>query len=223
MKRIVSLGIKRLVFMILMFLLASVVFTGCSKVEKKEIEEPANMLSNADFYYDSANDITLIKWQSDFTNNTIYNIKGFEITFALYDDGVLTGTKEFHYDTKINAGRSDSSYYNFYVSGKVNSLEFVSLKLNYIGVWKTYLVWWLIAIITPVILVVLTFIFDFDWGTDWKDLMESPWFIAIFSTIVIPLVVMSAVGTISWFTLIICTIGVVEYFVLYLLGKLIFD
>lgn len=86
-------------------------------------------------------------WASTLTNGTIYNIKGFSVTFKLYNNSILVGTQTYHYSTSIKHGKDYMGAFNFICENEVNSIEYISWSADYDSFWGTYKIWFIATLV----------------------------------------------------------------------------
>ena len=87
-------------------------------------------------------------------NDTIYNIKSFEVDLGVYCNGEPVENEPYHYNARIKHGETKSVSISFTAEGKVDQTGLVSWIPQFESLWKTYLTLIVIVIILLVIGVV---------------------------------------------------------------------
>ncbi len=165
---------KRKLFSILFTFLIGVflLFTcnGCQTTNKSDSYHNTAEISNAQFQYTQSADRTQVVWSANLTNDTIYDITEFEITFRVFE-GENYHTQTYTY-LGVEHGESKTNTFTFYADGRINYIEYVSWTAHYDSFWNTYKIPIFItsgiaiaAAIAYVILMVLN-----DW--DFEDLLN---------------------------------------------------
>lgn len=138
--------------------------------------------------YDSVNNTTKVVWASTLTNGTIYNIKGFSVTFKLYNNSILVGTQTYHYSTSIKHGKDYMGAFNFICENEVNSIEYISWSADYDSFWGTYKIWFIatlvIVLVASLIYIIFMIIEDFDLSDTVDFLRDHGW---LFVVLIAPL------------------------------------
>lgn len=133
--------------------------------------------------YDSVNNTTKVVWASTLTNGTIYNIKGFSVTFKLYNNSILVGTQTYHYSTSIKHGKDYMGAFNFICENEVNSIEYISWSADYDSFWGTYKIWFIatlvIVLVASLIYIIFMIIEDFDLSDTVDFLRDHGWLFAV--------------------------------------------
>lgn len=173
--------------------------------------------------YDSVNNTTKVVWASTLTNGTIYNIKGFSVTFKLYNNSILVGTQTYHYSTSIKHGKDYMGAFNFICENEVNSIEYISWSADYDSFWGTYKIWFIatlvIVLVASLIYIIFMIIEDFDLSDTVDFLRDHGW---LFVVLIAPLA-----GTIwglvesYWVPVLIVLGGLVALVLIILLAHLI--
>ncbi len=173
--------------------------------------------------YDSVNNTTKVVWASTLTNGTIYNIKGFSVTFKLYNNSILVGTQTYHYSTSIKHGKDYMGAFNFICENEVNSIEYISWSADYDSFWGTYKIWFIatlvIVLVASLIYIIFMIIEDFDLSDTVDFLRDHGW---LFAVLIAPLA-----GTIwglvesYWVPVLIVLGGLVALVLIILLAHLI--
>lgn len=140
--------------------------TACQTTDKKESYFNSGYFSDAKFFYDSAKNETTVVYYAVIKNNTVFNIKNFEITFDIYNDGNFVSLTPYKFDEGVKHGKEKSGTFKITVPGKADEINFVSWSANYDSFWGTYKGWMITTIIISIALTIVTSIIicanDFD-------------------------------------------------------------
>lgn len=206
-------------------LLASMfLLSACDQsTDKSESYFDTSGIASTKCEYDSVNNTTKVVWASTLTNGTIYNIKGFSVTFKLYNNSTLVGTQTYHYSTSIKHGKDYRGAFNFICENEVNSIEYISWSADYDSFWGTYKIWFIativIVLVAALIYIIFMIIEDFELSDTVDFLRDHGW---LFVVLLVPLA-----GTIFgivksyWVPVLIVLGGLVALVLIILLAHLI--
>lgn len=133
--------------LILMLFVCTGLLTGCQSTDKNQSYFDTSKLENVRIEYDSDSNQSNVIWTSTLTNNTIYNINSFSVTFKSYENSILVKTETYIYEIGIKHGSKISGTFNFYTENKIDNVEFLSWTANYDSVWETYKIWFIVTIV----------------------------------------------------------------------------
>ncbi len=211
--------LRKLFAMCAALILSVLVFAGCESVRKEEVRLDTSVVEYALFDYNGSR--TKIEWATVLTNDTIYDVESFSVTFELYSGSTFLGTETFDYDCKIGHGDKYIGKCVSYVDGEVDSIEFVSWRANHAGVWGTYKIWFIVVAALVVVALVVARIAEFE--LDDLDLDDH---IGLVSAIGAPLLCAAitsiALGVLSWFPAVIVFGGVLAFVVAQLISERVF-
>ena len=69
---------------VLLIVVCSCLFVGCQSTDKSDSFFDTSGIEYTSFDYDSQSNKTHVVWATTLTNDTVYNINGFSVTFKLY-------------------------------------------------------------------------------------------------------------------------------------------
>lgn len=203
----------KIVIMAFMFFVTLTLFTGCVSTDKNETR--AAISKEISYSYNAETNMTRIDFSLYFENNTIYDFTKEECNFKLFKNDVFERNENFIWNYTIKA--NDFSYPNVYivVNGEIDKIELYEWSPTFDNLWNSYKTWWLIVIISPVILAIVYLIVVLAMDLELSDIFESigTW---ISTGIILLVSFISTIisGASNWFPFIICLIGVVELLIL---------
>ena len=148
------------------------ILTACQTADKSESYFNSEYFSDASFTYDTVKNETTIVFKADVENNTVFNIKDFEVKFGIYNNGDLVSLSPYKFDTSIKHGKERSGVFSIVVSGKADGIKFVYWSANYDSFWKTYKWWMIPTIIISVVLTIITAVIICANDLDFDDLLD---------------------------------------------------
>ena len=146
--------------------------TACQSADKTESYFNSEYFSDASFTYDTVKNETTIVFKADVENNTVFNIKDFEVKFGIYNNGDLVSLSSYKFDTSIKHGKEKSGAFSIVVSGKADGIKFVYWSANYASFWGTYKGWLITTIILSVVLTIVTAVIVCANDLDFDDLLD---------------------------------------------------
>lgn len=203
-----TLNIK-VVMIILFIIITLLTFSGCASTNKTS----SASITNITYTYNSETDETKIVFTQNYTNTSIYNMLKEKFTFNVYKDEVFLREEVWSWSTLVKASSDLSLRTYITVSGEIDSMELNSWTAEYDNLWNTYKVWWLIAIIAPVVISIVYLIVILAMDLDLADIFESVGTYISTAVILIISFIPSIIES-NWFPIIITLVGVVELFIL---------
>ncbi len=211
------------IILILIFTL----LTGCQSTDKSNSFIDTSSLQYTEFIYDANKDQTKVVWEATLTNDTIFNFDNFSITFKLYNQSNLVKTDTYHYNRGVKHGEEYTGSFNFYVDGKIDSIEYVSWTANYISFWDTYKIWIIamsvVAGVATLIYIIVMIVKDLEFEDIWDATVEffsNLVWVAIDFSILFAGIIFGII-TSYWVPILIVLGGIVAFIVLVLLAQLI--
>lgn len=178
----------------LFFILSMLMFvTGCSS----NVSYMTGILE-FDTFFDATENITTVTWSRNIDNSDgLFDIEGFTVTFALYNQGVYLRTAEqIPYEIDVKHGQNLKLTYSFIANGEVDQIEMVSWTPIYADFWDTYFYWIMGCILALALLTIVAplviFIQDFDLSDLWDAISELGFWILI--------IFIGLNGIITWLT-----------------------
>ena len=146
--------------------------TACQSADKTESYFNSDYFSDAVFEYDSVENETIVVYKADVKNDTVFNIKSFEVTFNIYNDGNFISSKSYKFDASLKHGKEKSGTFRIAVPGIVDEIKFFSWSANYDSFWGTYKWWMIPTIIISVVLTIITAVIICANDLDFDDLLD---------------------------------------------------
>lgn len=126
---------------VLLIVVCSCLFVGCQSTDKSDSFFDTSGIEYTSFDYDSQSNKTHVVWATTLTNDTVYNINGFSVTFKLYQGSTLVSTRNFKYTKTVKHGADYTGTFSFDVANEIDSISYVSWSANYDSFWETYKIW----------------------------------------------------------------------------------
>lgn len=206
----------------LLLVLCLYLLSSCQSTDKKESYIDA-AIESAQFDYNSSTNKTKVTWSAKITNNTIYNIDSFSVTFELYHNSAIVDTQTYNYERRVTHGEYYTDRYTFSVDGKIDSIEYVSWTANYDTFWNTYKIWMIVMIalasVVSIIYIILMAINDFDLYNV-GDLISDYWWILFALLVPIAVTVWGLVSS-HWVPVLIVLGGIIAFIIVALLAHLV--
>ena len=205
-----------------------ILLTGCQSTDKADSNFDSSGLVYSKFEYDGGNDQTKITWATTLTNETIYDLNEFSVTFNLYSGSTFVRTENLRFRQSVKHGDSYTGPFLFYADGGIDRIEFVSWSGDYDTFWGTYRIWIIVtsavASAAALIYVVLSFVFDFDPEDIGRFISDHGW---ILLGLFIPVAFALWGALSSWVSVLIVLGGVTSFIllsvILYLIASLVFS
>ncbi len=190
------------------------VFTGCASTKVEDSK--CAMSKEYTCTYNSETDKTKIEFEMYFQNDTIFNVTQQKLTFKLYNNDSFVKNEDWFWSIKVEANQTIESYScNFETTGEIDAMELIAYSPTLDNVWNTYKVWWLVAIIAPIIISIAYLIIILVRDLDLSDIFESVGTYISSAIILVWGIIPSFIfGDFNWFKILICFIGVVELILL---------
>lgn len=161
---------KRRIFSFFILITAIVIgttfLTGCQSTDKTQSFFDTTGIEYTNFEYDSETNKTKVTWATTLTNDTIWNINGFSVTFNLYQDSTLVKTETYNYGKDVKHGAAYTGVFNFYAAGQIDGIEYESWTADYASFWETYKIWFIVMIVlsgvASLIYVIIMIVEDLD-------------------------------------------------------------
>ena len=203
----------KIVIMAFMFFGALTLFTGCASTDKNKTGAATS--KEISYSYNAETNITRIDFSLYFENNTIYNFTKEQCNFKLFKNDVFDRNENFIWNYTIKANSSNYSNVYIIVNGEINKIELCEWSPTFDNLWNSYKTWWLISIISPVVLAIVYLIVILVMDLELSDVFESigTW---ISTAIILAISFISPIisGESNWFPFIICLIGVIGLLIL---------
>ncbi len=126
----------KIIFTLFVSFLLLFMVSGCQTTDKTNSYLATSNVPNAQLEYTPTANRTRVRWSSTLTNDTIYDIDEFEITFRLYE-GDSYRTETYTY-SGVEHGKKLRSNFQFHADGKIDYIEYVSWTAHYDSFWDTY-------------------------------------------------------------------------------------
>lgn len=138
---------NKFAILISILLLCIYTLTGCQSTSKNESYLNTSAIEFSQLEFDNTTNKTKVIWATKLTNNTIYNFNSFSVTFKLFNNSTLVDTQTYNYNLSVRHGGDYAGRFNFYVTGEVDSIEYVSWTAHYDTFWNTYKIWFIVMIV----------------------------------------------------------------------------
>ena len=203
----------KIVIMTFMFFGALTLFTGCASTDKNKTGAATS--KEISYSYNAETNITRIDFSLYFENNTIYNFTKEKCNFKLFKNDVFERNENFIWNYTIKANSSNYSNVYIIVNGEIDKIELYEWNPTFDNLWNSYKAWWLISIISPIVLAIVYLIVILVMDLELSDIFESigAW-IGTGIILVVSFISPIISGASNWFPFIICLIGVVELLIL---------
>lgn len=203
----------KIVIMTFMFFGALTLFTGCASTDKNETGAATS--KEISYSYNAETNMTRIDFSLYFENNTIYNFTKEKCNFKLFKNDVFERNENFIWNYTIKANSSNYSNVYIIVNGEINKIELCEWSPTFDNLWNSYKTWWLISIISPVVLAIVYLIVILVMDLELSDVFESigTWISTAISLAIIFISLIIS-GKSNWFPFIICLIGVIGLLIL---------
>lgn len=204
-----------------MIITALGIFTGCQSTDKSESHVAAESFKYTKLEYDSASNQTKVTWATTFSNETIYNITGFSVTFKLHDESSSARTETYVWDKKIKHGKDYTGAFNFVANGRITSAEYVSWSAEYSTFWNTYKAWFIVTIIVTalasIIGIIAMIVSDADIDDVGDFLEDNAWLLITF---LVPFLTFTAYSAfrLNWVPILIVLGGIIIFAVILLIA-----
>lgn len=140
------------IFLCGLLLLTLFTLVSCESVDK---DDASLTLTSVDYEYYEETNITMVSCKVDIQNDTIYNIKSFDVDLGVYCNGEPVENEPYHYNSRIKHGEKQSVSISFTAEGEVDHTGLVSWTPQFEPLWKTHLT----LIVIVVILIVVGIVF----------------------------------------------------------------
>ena len=132
-------------FFCILLLLSILTLPGCDSVVSVDKDDSYILLDSTEFEYHEETNVTTVYCTVVLQNDTIYNIRSFEVNFQTFCNGERLDTDPCTYEYKIKHGKTQSTVLTFTQEGKVDRVGIASWEPVHEPFWKTYL--------TPIVIV----------------------------------------------------------------------
>lgn len=140
------------VFLCCLLLLTLFTLVSCQSVDK---DDASLVLLSTDYKYYEETNITRVSCEINIKNDTLYNIKSFDIELGIYSNGEAVENEPYHYDCRIKHGETENVTISFNEEGKIDQVGLVSWTPQFETLWKTHLT--LIVIVVVLIVIGIAF------------------------------------------------------------------
>ena len=193
---------------------------GCLSVDA---DDSTIEIGNVDFQYDEGANQTKVVFYAELSNDTIFDLDGFSLSFTLHDVENNVYDVTYNYAKGLDHGEYYSGYFNFVHDGKIDNVEYISMQPNYSSFWETYKIWLIIAIVlfsvASLIYIIIMLIEDLELDEVGEFISEHVWVLSVFTAPLI--VVITGFIYSTWVVLLIIIGAIIAFILVALLAHLI--
>ncbi len=119
--------ITALILLTAMFLCSLLFLTGCLSTDKDDVS--VNIY--AEYTYDAENDITRVDAHCEISNETLYDIRGVNLSLGLFNNNLLLCTESYSVNMKVDPDETKYKDFVFFAEGNVNYIAIKSQEIIY--------------------------------------------------------------------------------------------
>ena len=136
----------RLLFCVLLILFVFLL-PSCASIDRDDAELE---IQTVHYDYHPETDITSVTCEVVISNETIYNIRSFDVDLGVYINGERVQNEPYTYTHRIKHSQTERMSISFTAPGEVDQVGLVTWTPQFETFWKTYMNWILIAIVLAV-------------------------------------------------------------------------
>ena len=204
---------------------------GCQKVDKTNSFFSYSKLDKATFQYDASHDQTNVVFETTITNETIYNITDFSVTFNLYSGDTFLRKETLYYGKDVKHGEVYTGRFRFTADGNITAIELDSWNAEHTTLWKSYQGLFITCIVLLSIGIIIYVIFmiidDLDFEEPWEEIGwffedQAAWFFPLIASVGLGVLLpLCLKDLLSWVSILIVLGTIIGFLLLMLIAHII--